>query len=121
MEGEDDMIKIGDVVQLTDDIYYGTDLETDHVLITNIHDDKFDGVGITDYGTYRNCKLENWTKTYEGIYTKSGHLISISKRDNEDHVYDIHIEDIGYRGYGVDSQLIDIIKRLIENDNADVN
>ena len=120
MKGRCDMIKIGDVVQLTNDIYYGTDLETDHVLITNIHDDKFDGIGITDYGTYRNCKLENWARTYEGIWTKSGHLINISKKYNEDHIYDIYIKDIGYRSCGVDSQLIDIIKGLIDGVNMDV-
>ena len=110
------MVKIGMVVKLIDDVYYGTNKETDHVFVTNIYDGKFDGIGITQGGIFRGCELENWQETTECIFTKSGHRINVTKRENEKYIYDISVDDVGYKGNGIASSLIMYIPRVIKNE-----
>ena len=110
------MIKIGMIVRLIDDVYYGTNKEKDHIFVTNIYDGKFDGIGIKEGGTFRECTLENWQYTMEGLFTKSGHRINVTKRENEKYIYDISVDDVGYIGCGLASDLIKYIPRVIKNE-----
>lgn len=58
--------KIGDVVRLKEDIYYGTDKETDHVRIKELNiDGTFNGIGICKGKYFTNLHPEKWEKTME--------------------------------------------------------
>lgn len=118
------MIKIGMVVRLIDDVYYGTNKETDHVFVTNIYDDgkKFDGIGITEYGSFTGCTLENWDYTMEGLYTKSGHKINVKQRENENEkcMYDFSVDGVGYMGVGLAPDLQRYLLNVINNEYGDV-
>lgn len=58
--------KIGDVVRLKEDIYYGTNKETDHVIIKGINSDgSFNGIGICEGKLFSHLDSKNWEKTME--------------------------------------------------------
>lgn len=116
------MIKIGMVVRLINDYYYGTNKETDHVFVTNIYDGKFDGIGITEYGTFIGCTLENFDYTMEGLFTKSGHKIIVKQRENENEkcMYDISVDGVGYMGVGLASNLQRYLLNVINNEYGDM-
>ena len=116
------MIKIGMVVRLINDVYYGTNKETDHVFVTNIYDGKFDGIGITEYGSFTRCELENWDYTMEGLYTKTGHKINVVQRENEKEkcMYDISVKDVGYMGVGLATDLKKYLFNVIQNEHGDM-
>ena len=110
------MVAIGNVVRLTNDVYYGTNKEKDHVFITNIYDGKFDGIGITEHQKFIGCNLENWQETNEKLFTNAGNRILLTKK--HEGVYNIDIENIGYIGFGFVKELQTMISKLIVNEYA---
>ena len=116
LEGVNYMAEIGNVVRLTDDVYYGTNKEKDHVFITNIYDGKFDGIGITEHQKFIGCNLENWQETNEKLFTNAGNKILLTKK--HEGVYNIDIENIGYIGFGFVKELQTMISKLIINEYA---
>ena len=58
--------KIGDIVRLKEDNYYGTNKETDHVRIKVINTDgTFSGIGLCEGKQFTNLRPDKWEKTIE--------------------------------------------------------